>query len=574
MQIRIISLVVLVLVVLSNTALALDTLGVSRVDFSSNVPELNKPGFIINTVENGRVEEFVYNELKQDAQASVPSGIQVKQGGTISGRITSYSLNYPVIYDNSNIYYAEVAGDKYFFDVFSSSGIENVVKWCESLKGNGEFVVPLWDFNVFHQQCIRVTSIGKIARIDTSSRTKFTEEINVRLDDGKAAPTLIISDTQQQVKSGDGNVYVSWSGNLGTLQGQPIPSVDYKAIYTPDGVMLTDRITTDEYKVWAGMLKSKLTNNPTGHVDSTIYCQENMNVNCVASGTGQYRIPGMIASINAKRDIIQKRTSYGAYDTSISFDGAKNTGMMTIKPPSMNLVTWAFPQFKIIINADWVGIYRPVGKPVIISSSSPCFIEGQTGRIDLKIKNDATVSASFGIGVVCDSGFTAISQNPIQFNAGETKSITYFVTGETASKRTGNCRITVVDANNPASQYTATKDQPVCITEANQCSNVGVTACEGKTLRKCDTVNGVNVWVPLKECEICETIGGVAQCTTAAHNPVCGDSVCVKGKEDVKGGEFYCASDCEIPTWYWVVGGAIVLLVATAIILKKRRKRR
>jgi hypothetical protein len=109
----------------------------------------------------------------------------------------------------------------------------------------------------------------------------------------------------------------------------------------------------------------------------------------------------------------------------------------------------SIPTFKMIIDADWVGIKSTAGAPTIVSVSSNPFSEGNTGLIDVTVKNSGNGKGGFNLQTQCNSGFSGTSQQ-FTLDAGKTASYSLGVQAKNSALITdlkGSCDVTLTETN-------------------------------------------------------------------------------------------------------------------------------
>lgn len=104
------------------------------------------------------------------------------------------------------------------------------------------------------------------------------------------------------------------------------------------------------------------------------------------------------------------------------------------------------PNFQLIVNADYLELVIPTGKPQIVSVSSPKFTEDGTGKITAVLKNIGSGRGSFDVRASeCTSGFSVVTgiQNLV-IDPQATRSQDFVLTGSSTSTTptiTGTCKV-------------------------------------------------------------------------------------------------------------------------------------
>lgn len=468
---------------------AFDTLSVSEIKFSSNDADVSGEAFLLNGVENGASDEalFSINDNKDRFDENLGNGKKIKQGGKISSELKEYKLSYPIINDNIPLFNAEIVGQKQYWGSFYDYD-----SWCSNLAGNREWFwkKPSGSFKVY---CVAFNDVGKLGRISSSINTLFKDEVKVTLDDG-SQETISISESQKTARTS--NVFMRFNFMGGSTSQAPDLGNDYGVVYASSN------------NKWFTASKPKI-DAYKAVIESSSDLEKIIN-QCLNGGFwggglgGKGEIEACINDFNILSDI--KETKIVQYDSEIIQSGLNGNIVLSNTP------IYQYPVFTLKIKADWIGIFQPVGKPVFASDvTNDCFVEGNSGKIEFSIKNDANVDASFDVGITCGSGFSAINEGFIPFKAGETKKLTYYITGETESKTEGTCSVVVTDSSNPSVKVS--KSGNVCTLDANQCSPLGAVRCNGNLIQECAEESGVQVWTNINECSVaCEESAGVVEC--------------------------------------------------------------
>ena len=468
--------IIITFILLLQTVSALETLGLSRIDFSSNDQEVEGKAFLLYGIENGRVDEAraTYDRL------SAIDGTKSKESVSITSKLTNYKLQYPLINENIPVYRGEIKDKVPYIPFIRNEQWYN--NWCSNLvDSNFYFVSKQIGFNSVY--CVEFETIGLLGRLSSSPKTLFTDKITVT-STGQSK-TVELSE-KNQVDFIDGYLRARFVSMQGSLSGTPRPSIDYDIYFSS---------TTNKWNLISKPLSSQyrafIKDNFVDISDFKAFCEKNGAVKCIEELNRKSTFPIV---------------TYTDYENTIITE--QQSGSLILS----NTPIYEYPSFTLKIDADWVGIFEPVGKPKILDTRGDDFIEGSNGKLEIDIKNDADVKASFNIGIDCGSNWKVINQNNVPFAPKETKTLTYFVTSETESKACTTCSIIVKDSSNPSVKDT--ESQKICVKEANQCPNKGATRCNANIIQQCENVNGVQVWQTRETCrqgEICQNSKCVAE---------------------------------------------------------------
>jgi len=147
------------------------------------------------------------------------------------------------------------------------------------------------------------------------------------------------------------------------------------------------------------------------------------------------------------RDILSSK-SYGAIQQDLSFgtfsvldqrvDGGK------IRLDLGRLIT--FPQFRLIIDADYLELDIQTGVPQIVSTSNIKFNEGSAGSMNVRVKNIGSSKGGFNVRILdCSNGFSSNTPSQgITLEPNEERTLTFEIIGSSTSTQgtlTGSCNV-------------------------------------------------------------------------------------------------------------------------------------
>ena len=164
--------IIITFILLLQTVSALETLGLSRIDFSSNDQEVEGKAFLLYGIENGRVDEAraTYDRL------SAIDGTKSKESVSITSKLTNYKLQYPLINENIPVYRGEIKDKVPYIPFIRNEQWYN--NWCSNLvDSNFYFVSKQIGFNSVY--CVEFETIGLLGRLSSSPKTLFTDKITV-----------------------------------------------------------------------------------------------------------------------------------------------------------------------------------------------------------------------------------------------------------------------------------------------------------------------------------------------------------------------------------------------------------
>lgn len=173
------------------------------------------------------------------------------------------------------------------------------------------------------------------------------------------------------------------------------------------------------------------------------------------------------------------------------------------------------PQFKMIIDAEWVGLEELAGEPNIVSCASDVEIDNaESKQVQLRVRNDGDNQGYFVYNAVCDNGIRYTASEGITVNKGDTRTFTTSISGRTLTQDDldGGCTHTFTDLKS-GKKDSCVNDVKIRHTE-DVCSP-GVTRCNPDRSNELQQCNALGTdWVLLKTCgEECIAISGTsAEC--------------------------------------------------------------
>ena len=289
--------------------------------------------------------------------------------------------------------------------------------------------------------------------------------------EGKTSESKTVSNSEAGVgrstKLGD-NVWVQWQGNLGT--GEDCPDVSNLIGIHDNSFINGWRFgSRDDYNTYSSYLTNGIISD--------------IKLSSQSTSTQSYNFESRANTII--QDVVNEESgfSYSVLDTSY------NSGKVRIDLGRQIV----FPLFRLIINANYLELVIPTGKPSIDSVSDIEFTEGLTGQVTAVIKNVGDGKGGFTTRIKdCTNGFSS-STSPIGsiLDAGKTDTLYFNVIGSsTATEPTVN-GVCTLEVKESTTNEIATKIFGVKMNQMQQCVP-GTWACSvddnGKSIvEKCNT---------------------------------------------------------------------------------------
>jgi len=510
----------LIFILIVPIVLAFGTLSLSRIDFDSNDPDLRGPAFLLFGVENQRADfaQYSFSNLE-----TTDKEIKSEKGGTITTYLEDYKIKYPVRAGNPinsvSVY------KKYIYTIWYTN--QHYREKCWNDGGDEAWKEP-WSPYV---KCLKYEQKAASGIIG-SAIPDWNLKIVVSAD-GETHSVYLSPDKKQDSYSD--LLTARLEGILGGFSGdKPVLGTHYATVY--------------HYAIGHYLVDKRRQNDYLSYHDTGFHSCLN---DAISSGTN---IDTCIETYNSKSDFALLQKPYIQYELDVTGTTSEGNVVLTETP------IYDYPAFTLKISTDWVGIYLPVGKPVIKELIAHDFPEGGSGYIEAIIKNDANVQASFDIQTTCISPFETIPVGIRKFGPYAEGTINIPVTGETQAKDCGICTVKVVDSSKPSVYDQKTVE--ICVTEAVQCSPKGETRCSDSKIEICQDVEGVLVWRTIEVCEgVCEYENGKPVCKGGPPPPLTCIEECQNKYIKADPRRFICEVGCKVST---VLSKFAILLGALA----------
>lgn len=563
----IIGIFLILILLVSPVYAGLEVFSSSSIDFESNDPDIRGEAFLVSVVENGGSEKILFGDFKPD------TGYEIEPStGYISAKASNIFVDYPYFTRNtdSEIYkIVKLNGgfSKWFISWNSAQS------WCNDLAGLKSSYAGTEGLQYMgNYYCYTTDHVGSIADFSSDHQYNWRETFSIYnpLDDSLQT---VILDAQKSTdiatysrESGDGNVIIKYIFS-GVSGSSTVPS-DFPARlsvaqYNSNSAVINriDPTEADDFGR-AEVLDRFLLE----HLGGTLY------FNLIRNDDWAYGLTH--SAINSPEVIREKiddeilsllkpvTISENGWSASTPQEISSERGVLRLTKTDTNYPV--SPVFSIKLDAEWMGVYQPVGNPVIDSfevKGTDEFVEGDLGmRIYSKVTNDASVSATFDYILACspDNVGTINAISNVGFTAGQTREIIHQVTSSTTGENKDlECCLIVRDRSNPRI-ISSQECETITIIEKNRCGlgvEAGDTTCsaDGTILNCVENTDGLLILQPSAfDCDFgCSLDDNHAVCD---QKPGCQDNY-VKGEgcEDgicqlfERGGDCACLEDCSIP---------------------------
>ncbi len=360
------------------------------------------------------------------------------------------------------------------------------------------FFTPLIDKIWCVKTSTKLGTVGEFINPFIVAETDWTVQAS-----GKQAQTATISNSE----IGDGRssqvgsrVFVQWQGLAGTGESCPLTqnNIPIHSNSFLDGWRVANEGNYDSYKNYVeSSLMDDIFDWATGSLTET---QLKNTASSIANNA--------IISSNAFG-------SFSVLNPSVSSGKIKvDLGRLIV-----------FPQFRLIIDADYLELDIPTGEPKIISSDNLIrFTEGSAGSFSVTIKNIGSGRGGFTTRIIsCTEGFSS-NTNPqgSVLDPDEEERLTFEIIGSTTSSQatlSGSCTVEVKES---ITGKIDTKTFNTELTQIRECPPPEF-ACgvEGAfhVVKKCNSQGtGFEIKEICKAEEICKEIVGGAECRAKDDN--------------------------------------------------------
>lgn len=493
-------LIILVLIIVFGSALFLTrqtvfggtVLSLTQVDLKSSYTRLSGKVWVYTFVQGG-LGQFAEYTVNPDEASDEYSGKESpenkfklsvsydKQQCEFPTKISSFSTSY----HDGQIY--EVKKIEYNRRIIPPSCDSSSSKQQE-MCGSGWTPMLFYSESGFSKQCNiicglrRTGQTGRLENPQINSIFTVTVSSDAKGEDGKTS----YSETFQTMKNTKGevgeHVYITWDGNLNT--GKQCKDKDpYMPIYRNGKWQLVSSQKYDDY---------------SDALDDLI-------ANTKSDDDANFKIPEVNRQMKNALNII----SLGNFENSASQTNAQ----WILDVVNQDL---ARPVITAFVEAKWVGITTPIGKPKIVSIDAPTFRSGSDGTVKVKVKNIGDELGTFNVYGTCSNSKIDIYTNKeISVRTGKTETVYLGITAQVSKKTEFDCTI--------IAKGTQFKDE--------------------KSFK-------VTIDIAGKECEpnekVCSSDGNIYKCNEEGTKRVLIES-CANGCTNDEYGQPYCKEDPPPP---------------------------
>jgi len=472
----------------------------SRVDYMTSDPNLllRGPVWVIDWTAGGETDTIYGLIHAEDIKDEYDKKFAKHDLEISSDPITNYVIwRLDPIPESTRT--PKIRGFSYEIKSFSFGlGADDYIKQCQS---NPNYIVHTSRSDMLVQSILCVFyddryGIGTPAYIRTPPETYFT--INFNIKSGTNTTKVTIDSGGEDVKQGsnwksdDGRIYIRWIGNLMSSRLWIDPPDDI-AVYTKDGWGVRQKSVYDDYKKLYGQMYDKVLEWSYAY---TLNEANNIFDSYIRQLNDDYYL--LMNAVPRDAFVAQGITFVDKYN--------KYTGRIRADLKHQ----FIYPEFRLYVVADWIGVYKPVGIPEIVNAYCQNFRQ-PNGKICVRVHNKETRNAgSFELRAVCDSPFRYADQTyRFQLGPNEYKNFELNIEGYTdKTQEQGHCRVYLKETTSGVEVhedvYCYVLGRQICIPNTKSCSpdykSVQICSEDGMSLStykvcpegtRCDIRNGV-----------------------------------------------------------------------------------
>ena len=289
----------------------------------------------------------------------------------------------------------------------------------------------------------RTGALGRLENPTVSS--DFT--VNVQADgDSYSRSFSTMGQTKGEVGS---HAYIIWNGNYNT--GKQCQDKDpYMPIYRSGSWYLG---STSDYQKY-------------------ITAMENLIAQVDRDDDAEFHMP----LVNSAGSKALNSISLG----SIENKGSQSSGLWVLDVQDQDIVK---PVITAYIEADWIGIITPIGKPRIESAQAEDFLSGSNGRVKVVVKNIGDDLGTFNIYAECNDGAVDVYENKeVSVGAGRSSTVYLPISGDVSSETRFTCT-----AYAQGTQYDDDKDFSFSVLTAGTECDPRAKTCINGDVYECDS---------------------------------------------------------------------------------------
>lgn len=438
----------IIMVLSVSSVSALTVLSLDRVDIQSNSAQISGEQWVLDVVLdqlNDKIEGYVNSE------DITTDGTYAQNDLYLDAEVTHKACTYDIQANGNIIYtvYQTQMGGWPFNDeseCFDSGG------WIYS-KESGEI----------NGRCIYRTVKAQSAYVDFD-RYEYEADLSLTIN-GQTESARINNFDNPDVQLGS-RAHADWIGNL--VSGDSCEDARDKGVVAAmqsSGNILTGESQLNSYVSYYTNFYSQVTAMLACQAD--IFCSTDQTTQTLVNTFNQYANSALAPKVF--------RSSQG----SVAYVSGNDVRIDLERAIQ-------FPNLRLRVKADWLGIYIPVGEPDIVHIDTDDFMEGTTGQMRVTVRNTGDAQGSFSLSAVCQDNIQVVGGvNIFNLNPGQSsiKTLSLQSIRDVTSRETDRCTVTLEERN---SGDTDTASVTIGVLQQTFCTS-GETKCESEQAFKCSS---------------------------------------------------------------------------------------
>jgi len=385
------------------------TLALSKVSFESDSEYLDGEQWVL-TVAQGTLAQRAQGTFTPENIEDVTGGETTKNNFQINVNYQDQTCEYNVVQGDYDAPIYKLALHR-FFCVAPLLNEDKVIKELEDNGISENRLTMAWGAvpSISFNNCWAIYWTEKtiVARFENP---KIRSKMNIAVLAGTRSDDVTLDTLRDAESPLSDFAYVVWVGNLDS--GKQCPSqTPYRPVYKSDKYVTIDDQMYERYiNVWDDLYLETLNKDDYDFNDLEVY----------------------INSLNNKANIALVSKNFGYYEKG----GEINNAILKHEL----IAPLIFPVLTFYVKAETLGIYTPSPSLKMISADSPEFDSGN-GIIYITVKNIGDEDGTWNFYGDCNSGFEIPESRQYSIGAGQTKTVTLPLQGESGDKTTGKCTI-------------------------------------------------------------------------------------------------------------------------------------
>lgn len=383
------------------------TLSISQANLQSSNPYLNGKAWLLTFSAGGLGQSYYGTITPSDIDSQTPDSTRTTKNLKIRIDYDDESCQYPISNTAQLTPIYDVEKYSYTYIPFISNCDFSTASEKPGISASNIFIVakPSGSFT-----CYVIYNTGK-SPIGSMGNGNVHAPYTITLDvEGKTASKQIDpASGSTQGPIGD-YAYAIWNGNL--VSGISCPATyDYRASYVNGNWRIIDKQKYD------------------------LYVNKYNQMPQLSFASGNSVIENWVSDIKYYANQAKVSTNFGTIDSSSSLTSA--IAKVPLNSPLQ------FPVTTLYVKADTLGVYTPVPKIGITSTSSNCFKTGENGMISVNIKNTGDEAGTYNLFATCNNPFQITQSSTGSLKSGESRTVNLPLSATASQKTQSTCSVSV-----------------------------------------------------------------------------------------------------------------------------------